>query len=275
MTHQSKAAKKPSNIMRIFLALLVALLVVDIVAGQRRRGNIKGRGAKRNAKNRELKNKEKPKSGRLLRSLKSKLEQFAKDEKERDEHIEERINDAIENMTQTVLAMSQQLMTFTSKDDASQEILNRINEISQGISKLDSFAKQIRKTIDDMKKMEKGQASNHGAHPNVPYPKIEEEPPIVHNPGPIAPGLVYDDDDEDDYGVGSGAEGAVAEQHVQRARMTMGSGSGEVEINLIEDEGSSGSGDLDVEEAGEYEGSSSGQYGNYAYGGSDYFLNLP
>ena len=255
--------------MRIFLALLVALLVVDIVAGQQRRRGNKGRGSKRNAKNRELKNKEKPKSGRLLRSLKSKLEQFAKDEKERDEHIEERINDAIGNMTQTVLAMSDHLMTYTNKDDASQEILTRINEISQGISKLESFAKQIRKTIDDMKKMEKGQASNHGAHPNVPDPMyIAEEPPI-------APGLVYDDDDEDDYEVGSGAEGAVAEQQAQRGRMVMGSGSGEVEINLIGEEGSGGSGDLDVEEAGEYEGSSSGQYGNYAYGGSDYFLNLP
>ena len=261
--------------MRIFLALLVALLVVDIVAGQQRRRGNKGRGSKRNAKNRELKNKEKPKSGRLLRGLKDQLKKFEKEEKQRDERIEERINDAIEKMTQTVLDMAEHLTMFTNKDDASQEILTRINEISEGISKLDSFAKQIRKAIDDMKKMEKGQASNHGAHPNVPYPKIEEEPPIVHNPGPIAPDLVYDDDDEDDYGVGSGAEGAVAEQHVQRARMVMGSGSGEVEINLIGEEGSGGSGDLDVEEAGEYEGSSSGQYGNYAYGGSDYFLNLP
>ena len=145
------------------MALLVALLVVDIVAGQQRRRGNKGRGSKRNAKNRELKNKEKPKSGRLLRSLKSKLEQFAKDEKERDEHIEERINDAIGNMTQTVLAMSDHLMTYTNKDDASQEILNRINEISEGISKLDSFAKEIRKTIDDMKKMKKSPAPNHGA----------------------------------------------------------------------------------------------------------------
>ena len=262
--------------MRIFLALLVALLVVDIVAGQRRRGGQNKRGSKGPDRKDRRQNRDKPKStSSLLRNLRVQLKKFEKEEKQRDERIEERINVAIENMTQTVLVMSDHLATFTNKDDASQEILNRINEISEGISKLDSFAKQIRKAIDDMKKMEKGQASNHGAHPNVPYPKIEEEPPIVHNPGPIAPDLVYDDDDEDDYGVGSGAEGAVAEQHVQRARMTMGSGSGEVEINLIGEEGSGGSGDLDVEEAGEYEGSSSGQYGNYAYGGSDYFLNLP
>jgi len=259
------------------LGLLVALLVVDIVAGQRRSGGQNKRGSKGPDRKDRRQNRDKTKStSSLLRNLRVQLKKFEKEEKQRDERIEERINVAIENMTQTVLAMSQELMMFTNKNDASQEILTRINEISQGISKLDSFAKQIRKTIDDMKKMEKGQASNHGAHPNVPYPKIEEEPPIVHNPGPIAPDLVYDDDDEDDYEVvGSGAEGAVAEQHVQRARMTMGSGSGEVEINLIGEEGSGGSGDLDVEEAGEFEGSSSGQYGNYAYGGSDYFLNLP
>ena len=256
--------------MRIFLALLVALLVVDIVAGQRRRGGQNKRGSKGPDRKDRRQNRDKPKStSSLLRNLRVQLKKFEKEEKQRDERIEDRINVAIENMTQTVLAMSQELLTFTNKDDASQEILNRINEISQGISKLDSFAKQIRKTIDDMKKMEKGQASNHGAHPNVPDPMyIAEEPPI-------APGLVYDDDDEDDYEVGSGAEGAVAEQQAQRGRMILGSGSGEVEINLIEEEGSSGSGDLEVEEAGEYGGSGSGQYGNYAYGGSDYFLNLP
>ena len=253
--------------MRIFLALLVALLVLDIVAGQRRREKNNNRGSKRNAKNRERKNRDKPKSGQLLKALKSKLEQFAKDEKERDEHIEERINDAIEKMTQSVSTMSEDLMRFTNKDDASQEILNRINEISRGISDLDSFAKEIRKTIDDMKKMEKGLASNHGAHPNVPDPMyIAEEPPIVPDPP------VYTASDEDDYEVGSGAEGAAPEQEPRRARM-MGSGSGEGDI-LTGEEGSDGSGPLDVEEAGEYEGSSSGQYGNYAYGGSDYFLNL-
>ena len=260
--------------MRIFLALLVALLVLDIVAGQRRREKNNNRGSKRNAKNRERKNRDKPKSGQLLKALKSKLEQFAKDEKERDEHIEERINDAIEKMTQTVSAMSEHLMTFTNKDDASQEILTRINEISRGISDLDSFAKEIRKTIDDMKKMEKGLASNHRAHPNVPDPMyIAEEPPFVPDP-PVytASDEVYTASDEDDYKVGSGAEGAVPEQEPRRARM-MGSGSGDGD-NLTGEEGSGGSGPLDVEEAGEYEGSSSGQYGNYAYGGSDYFLNL-
>ena len=256
--------------MRIFLALLVALLVLDIVAGQRRREKNNNRGSKRNAKNRERKTKDKPKSGQLLKALKSKLEQFAKDEKERDEHIEERINDAIEKMTQSVSTMSEQLTMFTNKDDGSQEILNRINEISRGISDLDSFAKEIRKSIDDMKKMEKGLASNHGAHPNVPDPFIADEPPIVHNPGPIAPALVYDNDDEDDYEAGSGAEGAAPEPQARRARM-MGSGSGDGDI-LTGEEGSGGSGPLDVEEAGEYEGSSSGQYGNYAYGGSDYFM---
>ena len=176
MTHQSKAAKKPSNIMRIFLALLVALLVVDIVAGQRRSGGQNKRGSKGDRR-RPIRDKPKSTSS-LLRNLRVQLKKFEKEEKQRDERIEERINVAIENMTQTVLAMSDQLLMFTSKDDASQEILNRINEISEGISKLDSFAKQIRKTIE-MMKMEKGQASNHGAHPNVPDPFIAEEPPIV------------------------------------------------------------------------------------------------
>jgi len=253
------------------VALLVALLVLDIVAGQRGRKN-NNRGSKRNAKNRERKNRDKPKSGQLLKALKSKLEQFAKDEKERDEHIEERINDAIEKMTQSVSTMSEQLTMFTNKDDGSQEILNRINEISRGISDLDSFAKEIRKTIDDMKKMEKGLASNHGAHTNVPDPMyIAEEPPLVPDP-PVytASDEVYTASDEDDYKVGSGAEGAVPEQEPRRARM-MGSGSGDGD-NLTGEEGSGGSGPLDVEEAGEYEGSSSGQYGNYAYGGSDYFM---
>ena len=260
--------------MRIFLALLVALLVLDIVAGQRRRDKNNNRGSKRNAKNRERKNRDKPKSGQLLKALKSKLEQFAKDEKERDEHIEERINDAIEKMTQSVSTMSEQLTMFTNKDDGSQEILNRINEISRGISDLDSFAKEISKTIDDMKKMEKGLASNPGAHPNVPDPMyIAEEPPFVPDPPAYtASDEVYTASDEDDYEAGSGAEGAVPEQEPRRARM-MGSGSGDGDI-LTGEEGSGGSGPLDVEEAGEYEGSSSGQYGNYAYGGSDYFLNL-
>ena len=262
--------------MRIFLALLVALLVLDIVAGQgNRRKNKRGskgdRRPERGSKGDRKQNRDKPKStSSLLRNLRGQLKKFEKEEKERDGRIEDRINVAIENMTQTVLAMSDQLMMFTKKDDGSQEILNRINEISRGISDLDSFAKEIQKTIEDMKKMEKGLASNHGAHPNVPDPMyIAEEPPFVPDP-PVytASDEVYTASDEDDYEVGSGAEGAVPEQEPRRARM-MGSGSGDGDI-LTGEEGSGGSGPLDVEEAGEYEGSSSGQYNNFGY--SDYFV---
>ena len=109
--------------MRIFLALLLTLLIADTIAGASTR-----RGKKRR---KNQKKKSSSSSGKLLKSLTKKLDDLAQAEQSRDDAIQDKMDQAVEDLTNSVKNMHDSLNEFINKDTAvSSKMKNQVKDMS-------------------------------------------------------------------------------------------------------------------------------------------------
>jgi len=150
--------------MRIFLALLLALLIADTITGMTTRSR------RRKTKEGERKRRpKKPKSGsktpssskKLLNKLTEELQRLAQAEENRDTNIEAKMDKAIEDLTTSVAKMHDNLNAFIKKDEKiSNGVKNQIQEVSAQVSQL---SETVRGAIESLReKMQKNKYDDMG-----------------------------------------------------------------------------------------------------------------
>ena len=114
--------------MRIFLALLLALLIADTITGMTTRSR------KRRPKKPKSGSKRPSSSKKLLNKLTEELQRLAQAEENRDTNIEAKMDKAIEDLTTSVAKMHANLNTFIKKDEKiSSGVKNQIQDMSETV----------------------------------------------------------------------------------------------------------------------------------------------
>merc|ERR1712179_356296 len=125
-----KEAEREREKMRIFLALLLTLLIADTITG----ASTRRRKSKSKSK---TKRKSSSSSGKLLKSLSKKLDDLAQAEESRDNAIEDKMDQAVEDLTNSVKNMHANLNEFINTDTAvSSRLKNQVKDMSDQVSRL-------------------------------------------------------------------------------------------------------------------------------------------
>merc|ERR1712179_415256 len=123
-----KEAEREREKMRIFLALLLTLLIADTITG----ASTRRRKSKSKSK---TKRKSSSSSGKLLKSLSKKLDDLAQAEESRDNAIEDKMDQAVEDLTNSVKNMHANLNEFINTDTAvSSRLKNQVIHVRSSVS---------------------------------------------------------------------------------------------------------------------------------------------
>merc|ERR1711974_493995 len=224
--------------MRIFLAVLLALVLADTITGSptsRRTRREKG----------EKTRKRKSSSGgsrTLLKKLNKQLNELKVAEETRDTNIEAKMDKAIDELKTAVKAMHSELKEFIEKDEAiSSSMKTQIDDMSAKVLKLDDAVMDAINSIND------------GIQTDQP-----DDDMMTHHADHI-------DVRHDGHGMESMGE-AVPEPEIRRKGRPMP----EESIHMDDEGSTSGNGENEGEEAPAQDPVAVEEPANYEYGGSGY-----
>jgi len=138
--------------MRIFLALLLALLFADTMTGSSARRSRREKG-----KSRESDISRESSSEKLLKKLKDKFEKLEKAEEDCDDEIEAKMEEAVNRLGNSVAEMHQNLNTFIDEDKIiSNNLKIKIDDMSTQVTGLEDTI------LDIIQKQECDEPEVHG-----------------------------------------------------------------------------------------------------------------
>ena len=143
--------------MRIFLALLLALLIADTITGASTRRKKKSKKSKKTTKGGRRSG-----SRTLLKGLSTKLDDLAKAEEHRDDAIEEKMDQAIADLKKSVGDMHTNLNNFINEDTAASS--NMAKQIEDMTAQVSQLSNTITGAIESIKKKMPSQTDDTMSH---------------------------------------------------------------------------------------------------------------
>ena len=143
--------------MRIFLALLLALLIADTITGASTRRKKKSKKSKKTTKGGRRSG-----SRTLLKGLSTKLDDLAKAEEHRDDAIEEKMDHAVADLKKSVGDMHTNLNNFINEDTAASS--NMAKQIEDMTAQVSQLSNTITGAIESIKKTMPSQTDDTMPH---------------------------------------------------------------------------------------------------------------